>query len=132
MAANKADSKSFVKYPDKLRRSSGKAVVVVYNSAYHNTKRVRRYLERNSVQTDVFAAVFAVPECGQRDMTPKAKICLTFQRSALVYFRRKAILAYELLEINFNPRDILLRGLDKLYPTRKICPVICCSLPCRP
>ena len=47
MAAGKANDKSFVKYLDKLRRRFGKVVAILDNAAYHNTKRVRRYLEKN-------------------------------------------------------------------------------------
>ena len=42
MAANKANTGSFIRYLGKLRHKFGKVVVMVDNAAYHNSKRVVR------------------------------------------------------------------------------------------
>ena len=119
MAANRANDRSFIKYLDKLRRCFGKVAMILDNAAYHNTKRVRRYLEKNG---DSVRLMFLPPYSPFLNAAEelwhqgKAKIRLMFRRPARSYFRRKVMLVYESLEINFNPRNILFRGLDKLYP----------------
>lgn len=40
-----------------------------------------------------------------------------FRQPTTSYFRRKVMLVYESLEIIFNPRDILFKNLDKIFPT---------------
>ncbi len=119
MAANRANDRSFIKYLDKLQQRFGKVAAVVDNAAYHNTKRVRQYLEKNG---DSVRLMFLPPYSPFLNPAEwlwrngKAILRRTFRRPAKSYFRRKVMLVYESLEINFNPRDILFRNLDKLYP----------------
>ena len=119
MAANRANDRSFIKYLDKLRRRFVKVAVILDNAAYHNTKRVRQYLEKNG---DSVKLMFLPPYSPFLNAAEelwhqgKARIRLMFRRPARSYFRRKVMLVYESLEINFNPRNILFRSLDKLYP----------------
>ena len=119
MAANRANDRSFLKYLDKLRRRFGKVAAILDNAAYHNTKRVRRYLEKN---VDSVRLMFLPPYSPFLNAAEelwhqgKAEIRLTFRWPAKSYFRRKVMLVYESLEINFNPRNTLFRSLDKLYP----------------
>ena len=47
MAAKKANDRSFIRYLDKLQRRFGKSTVIVDNAVHHDSRRVRRYLERN-------------------------------------------------------------------------------------
>ena len=117
MAADKANDRSFVRYLDKLQRHFGKVAVVADNVAYHNSGRVRRYLEKN----DDFVKLAFLPPCSPF-LNPaewlwrsgKMKIRRIFKRPARSYFRRKIISVYESLEIKFEPRNILFRDLDKI------------------
>ena len=43
----KANDRPFIKYLNKLRCRFGKVAVVVDNAAYHDSGRVRRYLEKS-------------------------------------------------------------------------------------
>lgn len=80
---------------------------------------VRRYLEEND---DFVKLIFLPPyspflnpaEYLWRD--GKVRLRRTFRRPARSYFRRKVMFVYESLEITFDPRNILFRSLDKLYP----------------
>ena len=47
MAADKANDRSFIRYLNKLKKQFGKTAMIVDNAAYHNSGRVRRYLEKN-------------------------------------------------------------------------------------
>ena len=120
MAANRANDRSFIKYLDKLQQRFGKVAVVVDNAAYHNTKRVRRYLEKNG---DSVRLMFLPPYSPFLNLAEwlwrdgKAVLRRTFRRPAKSYFRRKVMLVYESLEITFDPRNILFRNLDKIFPT---------------
>ena len=40
-----------------------------------------------------------------------------FRQLTKSYFRRKVMLVYESLEIIFNPRGILFKNLDRVFPT---------------
>ena len=116
MASDKANDRSFIRYVDKLRCRPGK-VVVVDNAAYHNSGRVRRYLEKND---DFIKLIFLPPYPLFLNPTEwlrrngKAEIRRTFRRPAKRYFRRKIMSVYELLEITFDPLNILFRNLDKI------------------
>ena len=93
--------------------------VVVVNAAYHNTKRVRRHLEENGDSVRLMFLPPYSPFFNPAEwlwLDGKAILRRTFRRPARSYFRRKGMLVYESLEINFNLRDILFRNLDKLYP----------------
>ena len=59
MAAGKANDRSFIRYPNKLKKQFGKVAVVVYNAAYHDSGRVRRYLKKK----DDFAKLIFLPPC---------------------------------------------------------------------
>ena len=47
----------------------------------------------------------------------KARMRKTFRRPAKSYLRRKVVLVSESLGIIFDPRNILSRNLDELFPT---------------
>lgn len=47
MTDKKANDRSFIRYLDKLQRRFGKPAVIVDNAVHHDSRRVRRYLERN-------------------------------------------------------------------------------------
>ena len=91
--------------------------MIVDNAAYHNSGRVRRYLEKN----DNFVKLIFLPPYSPF-LNPaewlwrngKAEIRRIFRRPARIYFRRKVMLVYESLEITFDPRNILFRDLGKI------------------
>ena len=120
MAADKANDRSFIRYLDKLQRRFGKVAVVADNAAYHNSRRVRRYLERND---DFVRLTFLPPYSPFLNPAEwlwrrgKMKIRRISRRPAKSYFRRKVMLVYESLEITFDPRNILFRDLGKILPT---------------
>ena len=93
--------------------------VVVDNAAYHNSRRVRRYLEDND---DFVKLIFLPPYSPFLNPAEhlwregKAILRRTFRRPAKSYFRRKVMLVYESLEITFDPRNILFRDLAKILP----------------
>ena len=100
---------------DKLRHHFGR--VSVDNAAYHNSGRVRRYLEKNE---DFIKLIFLPPYLNPAEWlwrNGKAILRRTFRRPAKSYFRRKVMLVYKSLEITFDPRNILFRNLDKIYST---------------
>ena len=119
MAAGRANDRSFIRYLDKLQRRFGKVAVVADNAAYHNSGRVRRYLEEN----DDFAKLAFLPPYSPF-LNPaermwrrgKTRIRCIFRRPARGYFRRKIMSVYESLEITFDPRNILFRDLGKILP----------------
>jgi transposase len=120
MAAGKANARSFVRHLDKLRHRFGRAAVIVDNAAYHDSGRVRRYLEENK---DFVKLIFLPPYSPFLNpdewlwRNGKAEIRRTFRRPAKRYFRQKVMLVYESLEIAFDPRNILFRDLGKILPT---------------
>ena len=89
------------------------------NAAYHDSGLVRRYLEKND---DFVKLIFLLPYSPFLNPAEwlwrngKAKIRRTFRRPAKSYFRRKVMSVYESLEIEFDPRNILFRNLDKILP----------------
>ena len=119
MAADKANDRSFIRYLNKLKKQFGKAAMIVDNAAYHNSGRVRRYLEKN----DDFVKLIFLPSYSPF-LNPaewlwrngKAEIRRIFRRPARSYFRRKVMLVYGSLEITFDPRNILFRDLGKVLP----------------
>ena len=116
MAAGKANDRSFIRYLNKLKKRFGKTAMIADNVAYHNSWRVRRYLEEN----DDFKLIFLPPYSPFLNPAEwlwrngKAKIRRIFRRPARSYFRRRVMLVYESLEITFEPRNILFRDLDKI------------------
>ena len=120
MAAGKANDGSFIRYLNKLKKQFGKTAMIADNVAYHNSGRVRRYLE----ESDDFVKLIFLPPYSLF-LNPaewlwrngKAEIRRIFRRPARSYFRRKVMLVYESLEITFDPRNILFRDLGKILPT---------------
>ena len=118
MTAGKANDRSFIKYLNKLRCRFGK-VVVVDNAAYHDSGRVRRYLEKSD---DFIKLMFLSAHSPFLNPSKwlwrngKAEMRRTFRRPAKSYFRRKIMSVYESLEITLDPRNILFRNLDKILP----------------
>ena len=94
--------------------------MIVDNVAYHNSGRVRRYLEEND---DFVRLIFLPPYSPFLNPAEwlwrngKVKIRRIFRRPARSYFRRKVMLVYESLEITFDPSNILFRDLSKILPT---------------
>ncbi len=119
MAADKANDRSFIRYLNKLKKQFGKAAMIVDNTAYHSSGRVRRYLEEN----DDFVKLIFLPSYSPF-LNPaewlwrsgKAEIRRIFRRPARSYFRRNVMLVCESLEITFDPRNILFRDLGKILP----------------
>lgn len=58
MATNKANDRSFIRYLTKLKKQFGKTAMIVDNVTYHNSGRVRRYLEEND---DFVRLIFLPP-----------------------------------------------------------------------
>ena len=120
MAAGKANDRSFIRYLNKLKKQFGKTAMIVDNVAYHNSGRVRRYLEEND---DLVRLIFLPPYSPFLNPAEwlwrngKAEIRRIFRRPAKSYFRRKVMLVYESLEITLDPSNILFRDLRKILPT---------------
>lgn len=120
MAAKKANDRPFIRYLDKLQRRFGKPTVIVDNAVHRNSRRVRRYLERNGGSVKLLFLPQYSPFLNPAEWLwrkGKTKIRRTFRRPAKSYFGWKVMLVYESLETRFNPRNILFRNLDKIFPT---------------
>ncbi len=119
MAACKADDRSFIRYQNKLKKQFGKVAVVVYNAAYHDSGRVRRYLKKK----DDFARLVFLPPYSPFSNPAQwpwrngwVGMRSTFKRPANSYFRRKVMFVRGSLETKFEPRNILFRSLDRILP----------------
>ena len=112
IAAKKVNCRLFIRYLDKLRCRFGKAAIIIDNAAYHNSGSVRRYLEENDNFVNLIFLPPSSPFLNPAEWlwcNGKVEIRRIFRRPAKSYFRRKAVLVYESLEITFDPRNILFR-----------------------
>ena len=91
--------------------------MIVGNVAYHNSGRVRRYLEEND---DFVRLIFLPPYSPFLNpaewpwRSGKTKIWRIFRRPAKSCFKRKIMSVYKSLEIKFELRNIMFRDLDNL------------------
>ena len=49
MAGKKVNDRSFIRYLNRLWYLFDKVTIIIDNAAYHDLRRVRRYLERTAV-----------------------------------------------------------------------------------